>query len=110
MKAVTRLWFGLAILIALSPIGLILPEYFKAGTAWGEWGADEMRKLVGYIPQGFGKLAGIWNAPIPDYAFKGWEERGLPRLSFAYAISAIIGIGITAAAMLLIGKIFTRNK
>ncbi|MFA6142010.1 MAG: PDGLE domain-containing protein [Candidatus Omnitrophota bacterium] len=92
MKITTKLWIGLAILIILSPVGLILPDHFKAGSAWGEWGAEEMKELVGYIPQGLGKLASIWNAPIPDYAFKGWEEKGLPHLSFAYIISAITGI------------------
>ncbi|MCX5667999.1 MAG: PDGLE domain-containing protein [Candidatus Omnitrophica bacterium] len=108
MKVTTKLWIGLAILIILSPIGLILPEHFKAGSAWGEWGADEMQKLAGYIPQGLEKLAGLWNAPIPDYAFKGWEEKGLLRLSFAYIISAIIGIGITAALIMLIGRILAK--
>ena len=109
MKITTKFWIGLAILIILSPIGLILPEHFKAGSAWGEWGADEMQKLVGYIPQGLEKLASLWNAPIPDYAFKGWEEKGLPRLSFAYIISAIVGIGITVAVIMLIGKILAKK-
>jgi cobalt/nickel transport protein len=109
MKVTTKLWIGLAVLIILSPIGLILPEHFKAGSAWGEWGADEMQKLVGYIPQGLEKLAGLWSAPIPDYAFKGWEEKGLPHLSFAYIISAIVGIGVTVVAIMLIGKLLAKK-
>ena len=109
MKVTTKLWIGLAMLIILSPIGLILPEHFKAGSAWGEWGADEIQKLVGYIPQGLEKLASLWNAPIPDYAFKGWEEKGLPRLSFAYIISAIVGIGITILMVIGIGKLLAKK-
>ena len=109
MKVTTKLWIGLAMLIVLSPIGLILPEHFKAGSAWGEWGADEIQKLVGYIPQGLEKLASLWNAPIPDYAFKGWEEKGLPRLSFAYIISAIVGIGITILMVIGIGKLLAKK-
>ena len=109
MKVTTKLWIGLAMLIILSPIGLILPEHFKAGSAWGEWGADEMQKLVGYIPQGLEKLASLWNAPIPDYAFKGWEEKGLPHLSFAYIISAIVGIGITILMVIGIGKLLAKK-
>ncbi len=109
MKVTTKLWIGLAMLLVLSPIGLILPEHFKAGSAWGEWGADEMQKLVGYIPQGLEKLASIWNAPIPDYAFKGWEEKGLPRLSFAYIISAIVGVGITILMVIGIGKLLAKK-
>lgn len=109
MKITTKLWIGMAVLIILSPLGLILPEHFKAGAAWGEWGADEMQKLVGYIPQGLEKLSSLWNAPLPDYAFKGWEEKGLPHLSFAYVISAIVGIGIITLAVMGIGKLLARK-
>lgn len=52
MKTATKLWIGIGILILLSPLGLLLPEHFKAGDAWGEWGAGTFKELVGYIPQG----------------------------------------------------------
>lgn len=110
MKITTKFWIGLAILIILSPVGLILPDHFKAGSAWGEWGVEEMQKLVGYIPQGLEKLASLWSAPIPDYAFKGWEEMGLPRLSLAYIVSALVGIGITVIVVMVIGKILVRKE
>jgi len=109
MKTITKLWIGLGVLIILSPLGLILPEHFKAGSAWGEWGADEMQKLVGYVPQGLKKLSELWNAPMPDYAFKGWEENGLQYLSFAYIVSAIVGIGIITLVVWGIGKLLTRK-
>ena len=109
MKITTKLWIGLAVLALLSPLGLILPEHFKAGSAWGEWGTDEMQKLVGYIPQGLEKLSSLWNAPMPDYAFKGWEEKGLSHLSFAYIISAVIGIGIIVLVIMGIGRLLTKN-
>ncbi len=109
MKITTKLWLGMAILILLSPLGLLLPEHFKAGTAWGEWGINEIKKLAGYIPQGFEKLSNLWNAPMPDYAFKGWEEKGLPYLSFAYIISAIVGIILVVFAVLFIGKLLAKK-
>ncbi len=109
MKITTKFWIGMAVLVILSPLGLILPEHFKAGSAWGEWGADEMRELVGYIPQGLEKLSSLWNAPIPDYAFKGWEEKGLSYLSFAYIISAIVGIGITIIVVMALGKLLAKK-
>jgi cobalt/nickel transport protein len=109
MKIRTKLWIGIGVLIVLSPIGLILPEHFKAGSAWGEWGADEMQKLVGYIPRGLEKLSSLWNAPLPDYAFKGWEEMGLQYLSVAYIVSAIVGIGVTILVVMGIGKLLTRK-
>lgn len=110
MKRITKFWIGIAVLIILSPLGLMLPEHFKAGSAWGEWGADEMQKLVGYVPKGLEKLSSLWNAPMPDYAFKGWEEKGLPFLSFAYILSATAGIVIIAAIVFLLGKILVKKK
>ena len=96
MKTVTKLWVGIAVLIFLSPLGLILPKHFKAGSSWGEWGADEMRKRV-------------WSAPLPDYAFKGRQEKGLARLSIAYIISAFIGIVLIIVVVLFLGKILTKK-
>jgi len=110
MKITTKFWIGLGVLIVLSPLGLILPEHFKAGAAWGEWGSEEIKNLVGYIPQGIDKLSRLWNAPIPDYALKGWEEKGLTHLSFAYILSAIIGITVTVLVVFLIGKALVRKR
>ena len=109
MKITTKLWIGMAILVVLSPLGLILPEHFKAGSAWGEWGLEEVQALVGYIPDGLAKLASLWTAPIPDYAFKGWEEKSLPHLSFAYIISAVLGIALVSIATWLIGKTLAKK-
>jgi len=109
MKTTTKLWLGIIILIVLSPLGLFLPEHFKAGSAWGEWGVEEMQSLVGYIPQGLAKIASLWNAPMPDYAFEGWQEKGLPHSSVAYIISAIVGIIAVVMLAFIIGKILSRK-
>jgi len=109
MKLIAKFWIGIGALIILSPLGLIIPDHFKAGSAWGEWGADEMQKLVGYVPKGLEKLSSLWNAPMPDYAFKGWEEKGLPYLSFAYIISAVLGIIAVALITFLIAKILKKK-
>jgi len=104
MKTTTKLWMGILLLALFAPLGLLLPEYFKAGSAWGEWGAEDIHKLVGYIPKGLAKLSSLWNAPIPDYAFKSSQEKGMLQLSFGYIISAIIGVAVTIIVVLLIGK------
>jgi cobalt/nickel transport protein len=109
MKITTKLWIGLGALIVLSPLGLLLPEHFKAGAAWGEWGIDEIKELVGYVPKGLEKLAPLWNAPLPDYAFQGWGEKGLSHLSFAYIISAMAGIAVIVGASLLLGKLLAKK-
>lgn len=110
MKTTTKLWIGMGVLILFSPLGLILPKYFKAGDAWGEWGADTIKELVGYIPQGLEKFSSFWSAPIPSYAFKGWEEKGLGSLSISYIASAVIGILITACIILFIGKLLSKKE
>lgn len=104
MKTITKCWIGLGVLALLSPLGLLLPEHFKAGSAWGEWGADEFQKMIGYVPDGLGKLGELWKAPLPDYAFKGWEEKGITHLSVAYIFSAILGVALTVGVMWLLGK------
>jgi len=110
MKTITKLWIGIIILIVLTPLGLFLPAHFKAGSAWGEWGADEIGKVVGYVPQGLAKLSELWKAPFPDYAFKGWEEKGIMHLSLAYIFSAIVGICVIAALAWFIGKLLTKKE
>lgn len=105
-----KMLLGLVVLAILSPVGVILPDMFKAGSAWGEWGPDEIGKMVGYVPQGMKKLADLWQAPMPDYSFKGWEEKGLCMQSLAYVISAVVGMGIISAITLLFGKIMNKKE
>lgn len=109
MKNTVKLWIGIGVLILLSPLGLLLPEYFKAGAAWGEWDTETIKGFVGYIPKGLEKLSGIWSAPIPDYAFRGWEGRGPAGLSLAYIASAIIGVVATVCVVIFIGKLLAKK-
>ena len=94
MKLINKLWIAIGGLIVLSPLGLLLPEYLKAGRAWGEWD----------------RFPVLWHAPLPDYAFQGWKEKGLGHLSFAYIVSAAIGIFVTVCVMLLIAKLLIKKS
>ncbi len=87
-----KLWFVLLIMALLTPVGLALPKGFKAGTAWGEWGVEETRQLIGYIPAGMERTANLWKPPIPDYALPGQQDAPLLRLSLSYVLSGLIGI------------------
>ena len=85
-----------AVLIAATPIGLL-----ATGTAWGEWGADEIAETVetgqalGYTPNG---LAQGWalDPIMPDYALEGMPE------VMAYILSAIIGFALLVIIFKLI--------
>lgn len=110
MKTVTKLWIGLGILAVVSPLGLILPEHFKAGDAWGEWGTDTIKDLIGYVPAGLEKLSSLWRAPLPDYAFKGQDAASTSHLSLEYIVSAFAGIALCVGVAFLLGKLFAKKE
>ncbi len=110
MKGHTKLWIGLGILILLSPLGLILPAKFGAGTAWGEWSTEEMHKLIGYVPAGLAKGSDRWKAPMPDYATKGKQEPSLKKQSSEYILSAVLGVSVVAGVAVLLGKALAKRE
>jgi cobalt/nickel transport system permease protein len=107
MKTTTKLWIVIGVLAVLSPLGLYLPYKFGAATAWGEWSANEIHGLVGYVPKGLQKLSSLWNAPLPAY---GLGNPGLKHLSLAYVISAILGIGVCIGLAFLLGKVLFKKE
>ncbi|MCK9417755.1 MAG: PDGLE domain-containing protein [Nitrospirae bacterium] len=104
-----KLWIGIGILALLSPLGLIIPQWFGSEGAWGEWGSDTIEKMVGFMPQGMKRLAQKWEAPMMGYAVPG-QGRGLTGESFGYIITGIIGIALTSGLMFLIAKALIRKK
>ena len=99
-----RLWWGLILLVLLSPLGLILPEVFRSGPAWGEWSLEEIEKMIGFIPEGLKQWTGLWPAPLPDYNLGAWEKRGLFHSSLGYILSGLLGVGAVVGVTLLLGK------
>jgi len=96
--------YGLIIaLICLTPLGLL-----ALGTAWGEWGTDEIKNVVsggnvlGYVPKGMEK-GFSFEALIPDYAIKG-----LPDIA-GYIISAVAGAAILVIFFKIISS-FAKSK
>lgn len=81
LRRYKKLLIPLGVLVLLTPLGLL-----TGATAWGEWGADELKSLAGYVPKGFAAAAEWWNAAIPDYSVAGLGETG------GYILSAVIGI------------------
>jgi hypothetical protein len=110
MRLHKRLWIGLAALVLLSPIGLLLPAALGAGSAWGEWSTTEMQELAGYLPGGMQKLAGVWKAPMPDYAVPGREAAPLPVLSLWYLASGVLGGGAVMGVTMLLGRVIAKHE
>ncbi len=103
-----KLWIGLGILILLTPIGLLLPRFFHAGGAWGEWEASGIKEIAGYLPEGMKKLSDIWSAPFSGYEFGGWDK-GV-KSYVGYILSGILGVAIVVAVAYILGKILKRGK
>lgn len=109
-RLATRLALGLVALVLLSPLGLYLPAKFAAGSAWGEWSAEEIGKLAGFVPRGLERLGSVWHAPLSDYAFPGQESASIGALSAAYVVSGLLGVAIVAAIALLLRRALARKE
>jgi cobalt/nickel transport system permease protein len=95
------LWIVLGVLVVLSPIGLLAP-----GTAWGEWGAEELTSLgLSVIPRGLEKLSGLWGAPMPDY-----DIPALGNASLSYILSAIAGVILTIVVVWLFSTLLATRR
>ena len=82
------LYLLVALLALISPLGLL-----AEGTAWGEWGADEIASVetggeeLGYTPEGM--TSGFeWSSLIPDYSAPGTPEW------LGYILSAVAGVAL----------------
>ena len=98
-KAVLAVFIGA---IILSPLGLL-----TSGTAYGEWAPDEVKQLIGYVPQGMAKYADKWHALMPDYSLPKFGESFMSQ-SMGYVLSALVGILIISALILLSAKLTRR--
>jgi cobalt/nickel transport system permease protein len=93
-----KLWAGLALMMVLTPLGLL-----AVGSAWGEWAPEDFanpsaRREIAAVsqgqapavaPVGLQKLSTVWTAPIPDYA-----PPILKSAAFGYVLSAMAGTGL----------------
>ena len=98
-----RLWIGLGILILLTPLGLI-----ASGGAWGEWGADELLKIFGSVPEGLKGLSHVWKSVFPDYTIPGLK--GPVASVFGYILSAFIGTAVILLSAFVISRTVFRGK
>lgn len=98
----SKLWWALGALIILCPLGLI-----ATGTAFGEWGLDELLQNdeVGFIPQGLARFADFWqHSVLPDYSIPGMTA-SFTQSAMGYIISAVVGVGLVLLVITLLKKI-----
>lgn len=93
----------MAALIALTPLGLI-----ASGTAWGEWGTNEIKQKLGYIPKGLAAFADWWHAFLPDYGLPFGKGEALPIVG--YILSAVVGMAIITGLIVMTSKCITAAR
>ena len=97
-KTVRKLAIGLMLLVILTPLGLL-----AVGETFGEWGPEEVKEKLGFVPPGLESLSDLWSAPLPDYALPGGDE-SMTGAAAAYILSAVIGVVMCGGLLYLIGK------
>lgn len=98
-KQYRKLWWGLLALVVLTPLGLI-----AAGTAFGEWGTEQLAEEVGFIPQGLAAMADFWKyAVLPDYAIPGLDST--IGSVIGYVASAVIGVALVIGIITLLNRL-----
>ncbi len=109
------LWVGLALLMMLTPLGIL-----AGGTAWGEWTARDfsnpkIRKEIAAAsghaeppadpPHGLQRLSEAWTAPFPQYAPSFVHQPAV-----GYALSAMFGSGAIILVSVAAGSLATRAR
>jgi len=87
------LYIIIGILILVTPLGLL-----ANGTAWGEWGTEEIKNFIGFVPKGM-EDGFNFKALIPDYSLGNVEEY------LGYIISALLGVIIILIIFKILSKI-----
>jgi cobalt/nickel transport system permease protein len=114
-NTVRPLWAALALLLALTPLGIL-----AGGAAWGEWGARDFSQAAarqkiaaasrnlappGQAPRGLERLCSLWTAPFPQYA-----PSFVRRPALGYLLSAMFGSGIIILVFLIANSLFARGR
>lgn len=92
-----KAWGAVVAMVILSPLGIL-----ATGKAWGEWSPAELKKLIGYIPEGVAK-AGSGFKLLPEYSIAGWNKT-LFQSATGYILSAAAGLILIFIAIFLFNK------
>ncbi len=93
----------LASLILLTPLGLI-----AEGSAWGEWSAQELIQIKGYVPEGIRSAKSFFTVIFPDYTIKLFSDSPAGNIS-GYITSAIAGVALIAVFFALFTLFLKKN-
>jgi cobalt/nickel transport system permease protein len=112
--ATRPLWTALAVLMILTPLGIL-----AAGSAWGEWAPEDFANRATRLqiahasnsqlppseaPAGLQRLSSFWTAPMPRYA-----PAFLKSPAFGYMLSAVAGTGLIILVVVFAGWLSDRR-
>lgn len=69
----------------MTPLGLLTQN-----PAFGEWTEEEIKKMLGFVPEGIKKYADIYKFDL----FDGYTVKFIHNDYIGYILSAIIGIAV----------------
>ncbi len=99
----------LLVLAVVSPVGIYLPAKYNAEDAWGEWSAETIEKMVGFVPAKLKEAADLWKAPIPDYNL-GDEKSKFTAQALSYILSGAIGVILCILVLFGLSKLLVKKK
>jgi len=114
-RAARGLWGVLALVLILTPLGIV-----ASGAAWGEWAPKEFSDAAARAqiaaasgntaapataPSGLARLANLWTAPLPNYA-----PHFVKSAAFGYLLSAMFGVGLILAAAWVARRLMRLDK
>lgn len=96
---------GLMVVALLTPLGLL-----ASGTAWGEWGGEELQAQLGFLPSGLERLEAFWNRILfPDYAMGGFNQ-SFWQQAFGYILSAFFALLVIGIIGFVIQRFIRKSE
>lgn len=92
------------VIVLLTPLGLL-----ASGSAWGEWSLDEVKEMIGYVPEGMSKFAELVKGILPDYSIPGFDANFFQQ-AIGYIFSAVIGIAAILITFAILERVMGRVK
>jgi len=99
-----KFYIAAIVIILLTPLGLLAP-----GSAWGEWGLDEIKSMIGYIPEGMNRFSEVIKAILPDYSIPGFDANFFQQ-ALGYIFSAVVGIAAIVLIFAILGRIMGKTQ